>query len=227
MSTARLAVLASPALLLCAASLAQVGAHPALVDNLPPAPALDNGETLWPQAAVVDGVAYVLYSPQFESIGGTSASARAAFSATPPGGSPAYGSMRFQCAVGDDLAAGLVHVSDMQVRSATLSSGGEPSKVMAVLQQMLMGADFTVQRAAALENMQLSAMAPTAAARSPAWGIHRSAATAWRIGPGPAPARLAARPRVGRSGPGSIARWRLLGDVRRHRSYPRMLPFLI
>jgi hypothetical protein len=162
MSTARLAVLASPALLLCAASLAQVGAHPALVDNLPPAPALDNGETLWPQAAVVDGVAYVLYSPQFESIVGTTASARAAFSATPAGGSPAYGSMRFDCAVGDDLAAGVIHVSDMQVRSAALSSGGDASKPMAVLQQMLMGADFTVQRASALENMQLSAMSPAA-----------------------------------------------------------------
>ncbi|MFM8698046.1 MAG: hypothetical protein ACKOF7_05160, partial [Phycisphaerales bacterium] len=162
MPTARLAVIASPVLLLCAAALAQVGAHPALVDNLPPAPALDNGETLWPQAAVVDGVAYVLYSPQFESIVGTTASARAAFSASPAGGSPAYGSMRFDCAVGDDLAAGLIHVSDMQVRGAALSSGGDASKLMAVLQQMLMGADFTVQRAAALENMQLAAMSPAA-----------------------------------------------------------------
>jgi hypothetical protein len=161
MAIARILLIASSALM-SPAALAQVGAHPALVDNQPPAPSLDNGETLWPQAAVVDGVAYVLYSPQFESIVGTAATARAAFSATPAGGSPAYGSMRFGCAVGDDLAAGLIHVSDMQVRSATLSSGGDPSKLMAVLQQMLMGADFTVQRSAALENMQLTAMAPSA-----------------------------------------------------------------
>ncbi|MFM8872956.1 MAG: hypothetical protein ACKOJI_06345, partial [Phycisphaerales bacterium] len=106
MPTARLAVIASPVLFLCAAALAQVGAHPALVDNLPPAPALDNGETLWPQAAVVDGVAYVLYSPQFESIVGTTASARAPVRPTPPGGWPAHRSLRVERAGGDAHPAG-------------------------------------------------------------------------------------------------------------------------
>jgi len=42
------------------------------VDNIPPAPQHDDGETLWPQEAVTDGVLYTLYTPQFESIVGTS-----------------------------------------------------------------------------------------------------------------------------------------------------------
>ena len=40
------------------------GAAPALPpDDAPPAPAHDDGETLWPQTATADGVAYTLYAP--------------------------------------------------------------------------------------------------------------------------------------------------------------------
>ena len=83
------------------AAAAPAGAPPvpAHADNAPPAPGHDNGETLWPQEAALDGDAYVLYSPQFESIDGSKAKARVAFRRTPKGAQPVYGSARFTAAL--------------------------------------------------------------------------------------------------------------------------------
>jgi hypothetical protein len=142
--------------LLAAAASAQFASHPAQVDNLPPAPALDDGETLWPQVSAADGTTFVLYSPQFASIVGTQGTARAAFSAARDGEAPVYGSVTFTAALDNDLSSGLIHVSDMLVQGATRADGKDPSSTVAVLQRMLMGANFTVQRSAALENMDLA-----------------------------------------------------------------------
>ena len=62
----------------------------------------------------------------------------------------------FTAALDNDLSSGLIHVSDMLVQGATRADGKDPSSTVAVLQRMLMGANFTVQRSAALENMDLA-----------------------------------------------------------------------
>jgi hypothetical protein len=143
---------------------AQFVSHPSQVDNLPPAPALDDGETLWPQVSLADGTTFVLYSPQFTSIVGVQGSARAAFSAAREGEAPVYGSVTFTASLDNDLSSGLIHVSDMLVQGAVRADGKDPSSTVAVLQRMLMGANFTVQRSAVLENMDLAAMRGAASA---------------------------------------------------------------
>ena len=147
-------------------SCAQFVSHPSQVDNLPPAPALDDGETLWPQVSSADGTTFVLYSPQFTSIVGTQGSARAAFSAAREGEAPTYGSVTFTASLDHDLSSGLIHVSDMLVQGAVRADGKDPSSTVAVLQRMLMGANFTVQRSAVLENMDLAGATGTGAAVS-------------------------------------------------------------
>ena len=135
---------------------AQFVSHPSQVDNLPPSPALDDGETLWPQVSAADGATFVLYSPQFTAIVGTQGTARAAFSAAREGEPPVYGSVTFTAALDNDLSAGLIHVSDMLVQGASRADGKDPTMTAAALQRMLMGANFTVQRSVALENMDLA-----------------------------------------------------------------------
>jgi hypothetical protein len=136
--------------------------HP---DNLPPAPHLDNGETLWPQEATEGGRTYVLYTPQFESLSGTACAGRAAFSVSAPGTSATYGILRFTAAADNDAPAGLIEISDMVVKDARLSSGRDADAATVALQKMLLGMHFTVERSVALATMAAEA---TARASAPA-----------------------------------------------------------
>lgn len=177
---------------------AQFVSHPSQVDNLPPAPALDDGETLWPQVASADGTTFVLYSPQFASIVGTQGTARAAFSAARAGEAPVYGSVTFTASLDNDFSSGLIHVSDMLVQGATRADGRDPSSTVAVLQRMLMGADFTVQRSAVLENMDLAGartQAPAVSSVPPAVRVVDHAAVALALDG--APVLRAVAPGVG------------------------------
>jgi hypothetical protein len=129
--------------------------HP---DNLPPAPDQDNGETFWPQVAAVNGSVYTLYTPQFESIIGTTSTGRAAFRIATPGAQRTYGAMFFSATLDNDLAAGLIQVSDMQVTRVQLAGSQDSTATTAILQQMLASATFTVQRSVVLENMQVTSL---------------------------------------------------------------------
>ena len=126
-------------------------------DNQPPAPQQDNGETYWPQVAVSDGTIYTLYTPQFQSLVGTNATARAAFRMTKAGGQRRYGALFFGATVDNDLAAGLVQVSGIQIQRVQMSDTQDAAAVQGVLQQMLAGASFTVQRSVVLANMEVAA----------------------------------------------------------------------
>ncbi|PHX77215.1 MAG: hypothetical protein CK544_05540, partial [Planctomycetaceae bacterium] len=134
--------------------------HP---DNLPPAPDQDNGETFWPQVAAVNGSVYTLYTPQFESIVGTASTGRAAFRIATLGAQRTYGAMFFSATLDNDLAAGLIQVSRMQVTRVQLAGSQDSTATTAVLQQMLASATFTIQRSVVLENMQVTSLQADAA----------------------------------------------------------------
>ena len=136
-------------------SLAPGLTHP---DNLPPAPDQDNGETFWPQVAAVNGAVYTLYTPQFESIIGTAGTGRAAFRIAKAGAQRTYGAMFFSSTLDNDLSAGLVQVSGVQVTRVQLAGSQDSAATTAVLQQMLAGATFTIQRSVVLENMQVTSL---------------------------------------------------------------------
>ena len=134
-------------------------AAPAVPADAPaPAPEHDNGETLWPQEATLDGTSFVLYTPQFESIAGTRATGRMAFS-THTGADtaqPAFGVAFFEADLDNDTAAGLIELSGMQVTRVQPSDGGDGAASAAALQKMLGGVQFTVDRAVALATMQVA-----------------------------------------------------------------------
>jgi hypothetical protein len=169
MTHATAILLAAAVLLPAATAHAQgvpaAGARPALAhpDNLPPAPQLDNGETLWPQEATDAGRTYVLFTPQFESIAGTAGAGRAAFSVAPAGEAVTYGILRFTAGIDNDAAAGLIEVSDLVIKDVRLSDGSDASAATAALQRMLLGMHFTVERSVALATMEASAVAAGAA----------------------------------------------------------------
>ena len=148
----------------CSASAAQVAGDYSLApglthpDNLPPAPDQDNGETFWPQVAAVNGAVYTLYTPQFESIIGTSGTGRAAFRIAKLGAQRTYGAMFFSSTLDNDLAAGLIQVSGVQVTRVQVAGEQDAAAITAVLQQMLASATFTIQRSVVLENMQVSSL---------------------------------------------------------------------
>ena len=116
-------------------------------------PAQDNGETLWPQVASIDGATYILYSPQFESLIGSSASARSAFRVKRAGEPAKFGAVHFSASIDNDPASGLVLVSDLLVQKVGFADGSDSTALTAVLQKMMSGVTFSVQRAAALANM--------------------------------------------------------------------------
>lgn len=131
-------------------------APPVAADAAAPAPEHDNGETLWPQEATLDGTEYVIYTPQFASITGTRAAGRMAFS-THTGADdaqPVFGAAFFESDLDNDTAAGLIELSGMQVARVQLADGGDGTSTAAALQKMLSGVRFTVDRAAVLATMQ-------------------------------------------------------------------------
>ncbi|MBU3683784.1 MAG: hypothetical protein FGM39_07220, partial [Phycisphaerales bacterium] len=125
-------------------------------DNAPPAPAHDDGETLWPQTATADGVAYTLYAPQFESIDPTRARARAAFSAVKGSDAPAFGALFFTADLDHDGPAGLLELSNLQVDRASFADGRNADAAATQLQTMLFGVRFTANRADAMRTMQVA-----------------------------------------------------------------------
>jgi hypothetical protein len=82
----------------------------------------------------VDATTYTLYTPQFESISGTRATARAAFSVEITGMPAIYGAMFFTADLDNDLAAGLIEVSNMLVQHSQLSNNSDASAAAAELQ---------------------------------------------------------------------------------------------
>jgi len=142
-------------------------APPALVPppDAPPAPAHDDGETLWPQQASVDGVTYVLYAPQFETLDPARATARCAFSMADAGKSPTFGTFRFDARVDHDGPSGAIVLSGIEVQRATLADGRNADAAATELQSMLAGARFTANRAGVMRNMQVSARHASTQAR--------------------------------------------------------------
>jgi hypothetical protein len=106
-------------------------APPALVPppDAPPAPAHDDGETLWPQQATVDGVTYVLYAPQFETLDPSRATARCAFSMADAGKSPTFGTFSFDARVDHDGPSGAIVLSGIEVQRCGTSRGSGPVAV--------------------------------------------------------------------------------------------------
>ncbi len=104
----------------------------------------------------MDATIYTLYTPQFESISGTRATARAAFSVEITGTPAIYGAMFFTADLDNDLAAGLIEVSNMLVQHSQLSNNSDASAAAAELQKMLFGVTFTVNRATVMQNMQVA-----------------------------------------------------------------------
>ncbi len=133
-------------------------APPALVPpaDAPPAPAHDDGETLWPQRATVDGVTYVLYAPQFETLDPARATARCAFSMMDTGKAPTFGTFAFDARVDHDGPSGAIVLSGIEVQRATLADGRNADAAATELQSMLSGARFTANRAGVMRNMQVS-----------------------------------------------------------------------
>ena len=133
-------------------------APPALVPppDAPPAPAHDDGETLWPQQATVDGVTYVLYAPQFETLDPSRATARCAFSMADAGKSPTFGTFSFDARVDHDGPSGAIVLSGIEVQRATLADGRNADAAATELQSMISGARFTANRAGVMRNMQVA-----------------------------------------------------------------------
>jgi hypothetical protein len=132
-------------------------AGPALPpDDAPPAPAHDDGETLWPQTATADGVSYTLYAPQFESIDPTRARARAAFSAAKGSDAPAFGALFFTADLDHDGPAGLLELSNLEVDRASFADGRNADAAATELQTMLFGVRFTANRADVMRTMQVA-----------------------------------------------------------------------
>ena len=126
-----------------------------------PAPGHDNGETLWPQTAQVNGTTWILYTPQFQSIDGSRASCRAAFSMQRAGADAShpdlsFGALFFHADLDSDTSAGLLEVSNLVVEQAKPSDGGDGTAAAAQLQSMLFGVRFTVERSIVMQNMQVA-----------------------------------------------------------------------
>ena len=135
--------------------------------DAPPAPDHDDGETLWPQSAAVDGRTYVLYAPQFEALDAARATARAAFSIAEGAGPPVFGTCSFDAAVDHDGPSGAIILSGVSVQRATLADGRNADAAATELQSMLDGARFTCSRAGVMRNMRVAAGLEASTARLP------------------------------------------------------------
>lgn len=77
----------------------------------------------WPHRISVNNAAVSVYKPQIEAYGKKVATARAAFSVSPPGEGPQFGAVRFSAVVIQDAKSGLAKFSDIGIIQVKLPPG--------------------------------------------------------------------------------------------------------